>query len=328
MSTPLNFTIKESEHGFRLDKYLASLAEIHSRSRAALLIKQGLVFVNESKTKASYILQTKDKITILLPTEKKYSTLEPYSFNLDIIYEDNDIIVLNKPSGLVCHPSPGHPNKTLVNALLNHTDDLSMGFNEHRPGIVHRLDKDTSGLMLVAKNDKSQNELYKQFIDKSITRTYLALCYGKMTPDNGTITSYLKRHPTDRKKFASVNRSETIAIGKKAITHYQTLNTSTSGISLLKCNLETGRTHQIRIHLSESHCAIIGDPIYGSKNRVKSLKSTVLRGMINELDRIGLHAAQIKFNHPITNSALEFSIGWPEDLLPLISFLGFENENV
>ena len=193
-----------------------------------------------------------------------------------------------------------------------------MGFNENRPGIVHRLDRDTSGLLVVAKNNESHQDLSKQFKDRTIHRIYFAIIYGKPKNQSGTITSYLARHPKDRKRFASVQGVHSEQHGKKAITHYKFLKNLGAGLSLIQCKLETGRTHQIRVHLSELGHPIVGDLIYGSTTRLKSVESVQLREQIRSMKRIGLHAAELGFIHPKTKMKLSFAANWPEDLQFLV----------
>jgi len=206
--------------------------------------------------------------------------------------------------------------------LIHHTKDLAMGFGEQRPGIVHRLDKDTSGLLVVAKNDSTQNHLARQFKERTIHRIYWAVVHGQPTKPQGSIESYLRRHPHDRKRFASeilVPGQE--PQGKRALTHYSILQSNFSGLSLLRCRLETGRTHQIRVHLSEMKNPIIGDWLYGAKAYMARIKSSTIREEIQPLSRIGLHAAELGFVHPRTQQSLIFKAPWPDDLKNLISLL-------
>ncbi|MCB0420694.1 MAG: RluA family pseudouridine synthase, partial [Bdellovibrionales bacterium] len=227
-------------------------------------------------------------------------------------------------SGLVVHPSAGHITDTLVNALIFHNKTLSVGLDANRPGIVHRLDKDTSGLIVIAKTDLALQHLAQQFQSKSAFRIYRALVYGTPKSEVGTLTSFIGRHPTDRKKMASLkSRPEESQKGKKAITHYATLESHASGITLIECRLETGRTHQIRVHLSDIQHQILGDPIYGGINRSKNLKSMALRQEVKKLERVALHAAFLGLIHPRTEEALFFQAPWPDDLLALTTTLGF-----
>lgn len=242
--------------------------------------------------------------------------MSPYNYKLDIIHEDEDIIVVNKPSGLVVHPAAGHYSDTLVNALLHHTNKLGIGFEAGRPGIVHRIDKDTSGLLVIAKNDSALRFLANQFKNKTVHRVYWCVTYGRFKTQAGTIKTYLKRHPTNRKRFASVKNydDKTSPGGKHAVTHYAVKKESASGFSLVHCKLETGRTHQIRIHLSELGNPIVSDPIYGTKHRLNTIKSVSLRKQIGLVPHLMLHAAELGFIHPKTKKYLFFSAPWPEEL--------------
>lgn len=312
--------ITEALSGQRIDKALATLPAVGTRSQASRLLARELVFLGNLKVKPSQVTKTGDVFRVCIPTVPT-QTLVPYDFPLEIAYEDQDLIVVNKPAGLVVHPAYGHAQDTLVNALLHHTKDLSQGFDELRPGLVHRLDKDTSGLIVIAKNEKAQREIALQFQRKITHRIYRALVFGRLKPPEGTITSYLKRHPEDRKKSASVDAEEPNA--KFAITHYRTLAEHASGIQLIELKLETGRTHQIRVHMKEAGSPIVGDSVYGADNRAKNLKSVLLRKMISELPRFALHAFELGFYHPRTGEFLKLKAQWPSDLMPLIDHFEF-----
>lgn len=314
-----NYTleINEEQAGLRLDKILSTHPEIRSRAQAEKLFAQQLITVAGKAVKPSYKPIAGEHILFYIP-ERVVQTLGPENIPLDIVFEDANLLVVNKQARLVVHPSVGHFTGTLVNALLFHTQDLSMGFNENRPGIVHRLDRDTSGLLVVAKNNESHQDLSKQFKDRTIHRIYFAIVYGRPKNNNGTITSYLTRHAKDRKKFASVKGEHPEQHGKKAITHYKFIKNLGAGLSLIQCKLETGRTHQIRVHLSELGHPIVGDHIYGNASRLKSVESVQLREKIRDMKRIGLHAAELGFVHPKTKMKLSFAADWPEDLLFLV----------
>ena len=319
MAKPTRFEVKtlivsEPFHQWRLDRYLAEQDFISSRSRASWLINNDLVTKGGAVLKPSSKVNLGDQLEVKVPAAGS-TELEPFNFPLDIIYEDQDCAVINKPAGLVVHPAAGHAQDTLVNALLHQVKNLSMGFHEHRPGIVHRLDKDTSGILVIAKNDQAHAHLAKQFKEKTVHRIYWALVYGSPKPPSGTRRTYLARHPSQRKKFSSQSQ------GKLAVTHYSTIK-SNKGISWLKCQLETGRTHQIRVHLSELHHPILSDPIYGSDRWNKNLAQE-LKSAAQELQRIGLHACELGFIHPTTNKEMRFSVGWPEDLKKIIQTLEF-----
>ena len=306
--------------GQRLDQGLATLDEVKTRSQANKLIKMGCVRQNAKVLKSSYIIQGGEDVELSLPLAPP-SDLIPYHFPLDIIYEDNHVIVVNKPAGLVVHPAYGHAADTLVNALLSHTTQLSSGFEEGRPGLVHRIDKDTSGLLVIAKTDEAQRRLAIQFQNKTVLRRYFAIAYGKFKAESGKFESYLKRHPDDRKRMAST-KSGTDEDGKHAITHYRVLSEK-NGLSLVELKLETGRTHQIRVHLSEMGHPIVGDITYGADRRLKTLKSTALRKTIESMNRFALHAAELGFVHPDKGQQMQFSVDWPTDLKKLVEHTGF-----
>lgn len=305
----------------RLDKFLAENEKVGSRTRAAELIEQGLVLINSKKTKASQSLHHGDLIEVRIPQKAELS-LKPLDLKLNIVFEDDELIVINKPAGLVVHPAAGHAHDTLVNALVAHTTQLSVGFHELRPGIVHRLDRDTSGLIVVAKTDEAHRELAKQFKAKTSHRVYWAIVYGVPKAKKGTLESLLARHPKDRKKFASHKTT-----GKKAVTHYEVLEISDLGFSLVHLVLETGRTHQIRVHLSELGHPIIGDVLYGSDAYLKKIKSEKSRAIISEMTRFALHAAELGFVHPKTKETLIFKATWPHELLSIYKSLGFKQGN-
>lgn len=309
--------------GYRLDKFLAeeiSLKDfIPTRSYAQNMIEKGFVLINGKIAKTSHALKKNDSVMIGIPA-KKSSELIPYDFPLDIIFEDNDLLVINKPAGLVIHPAVGHEQDTLVNALLHHTKNLSMK-NEERPGIVHRIDKDTSGLIVVAKNDETHEKLATQFKNKTTHRVYFAILDGAPKNGTGTLQSYLARHPTDRKKYSSVRVNNKILTeydpnfekGKWAVTHYEVLQKSQSK-SLVKVKLETGRTHQIRAHMFELGHPLVGDLTYNySEKKMKELAIT----------RFYLHAAELGFVHPKTNQSLMFKVDWPAEDLKNIKSWGF-----
>lgn len=325
----LSFTCTEDMLGLRLDKALALRPEIETRSRASHLIEDGRVTVNGRPAKASLALKAGDAISIQLP-EPEPTELVAYDFPLDILFEDEHLIVINKPSGLVVHPAAGHTQDTLVNALIHHTKDLSMKFGEQRPGIVHRLDKETSGVFVVAKNDKAHELLTKQFKERSIHRIYYAVCIGMPKPGKGTSQSYLARHPVDRKRYASVlgedrkiqtTKEPESSTGKWAVTHYEMLNHH-SGLSYCKLKLETGRTHQIRVHLSEKGTPIAGDDLYGADKKIKNIASKKIQSELKNLNRFLLHAAELGFTHPASGKELFFAQDWPADIKSLIQEWG------
>lgn len=315
--------------GLRLDKALALLPEIETRSRASHLLENSKVLVNGKAAKASMSIKENDLIEVEIPAPEP-TELQPYDFKLDILFEDEDLIVINKPSGLVVHPAAGHAHDTLVNALLAHTQNLSMKFGEARPGIVHRLDKETSGVIVVAKNDKTHEALTGQFKERSTHRIYYAVAIGTAKTLQGTIRSYLARHPGDRKRYASVidddkkiitDKDHRPDIGKWAVTHFEALARK-GGMTYMKLKLETGRTHQIRVHLSENALPIAGDVLYGADKKLRSLTSTSTQADMKQLNRFLLHAAELGFTHPRTGEKMFFQQEWPEDILNLLKRWG------
>lgn len=300
---------------------MTKLEEITSRNYAQHLIEKNLVKVDGKLAKASLSLSIGQVVEIELP-ELVPSELIPYNFKLDIIFEDEHLLVINKPSGLVVHPSAGHQQDTLVNALLHHTQDLSMK-NEQRPGIVHRLDKETSGLLVVAKKDFTHEKLAAQFKDKTSHRIYYALLDGQLPRTAGVCSSFLARHPVDRKRYASLRElnkiinvfDSSITNGKWAVTHF-TKMAQHSHMSYVKLRLETGRTHQIRIHMSELGHPLVGDTLYGYS--VKKMKELGVQ-------RFYLHAAELGFLHPMTGEAMMFKTPWPEADVKILNSFGFDN---
>ena len=279
----------DSEKG-RLDKYISEQIPDLSRTRVKELIDDNKILVNGKKEKPSYKIADQDQISIEIP-KKEPLNLEPENLNLDIVYEDDDVIVVNKPQGMVVHPAAGHPDHTLVNGLLYHTRELAKSPEGFRPGIVHRIDKDTSGLLMVAKNDKARESLEKQLAAKTNKREYLALVHGNFDTQSGVINAPIGRNPYNRKQMA-VNPD-----GKQAVTHFQVLE-QFKDYSLVKCILETGRTHQIRVHMKYIGHPLAGDPLYGPKKTLKG------NGQF-------LHAETLGFEQPTTGEWLEFSCPIP-----------------
>ncbi|MBT8966718.1 RluA family pseudouridine synthase [Lactobacillus delbrueckii subsp. bulgaricus] len=285
------YELTAEESGQRLDKYLAGEMTDLSRSRIKELVQAGEILVNGKKSKVSYKVQKDDLIqVIVLPLEPL--KLEAENIPLDIVYEDKDVIVVNKPQGMVVHPAAGHPSHTLVNALLYHTRDLADSPEGFRPGIVHRIDKDTSGLLMVAKNAAARESLEKQLAAKSNKRQYLAIVHGNFAEEEGTIDAPIGRNPKDRKEMAVVEK------GKSAVTHFKVLE-QYQGYSLVECQLETGRTHQIRVHMAYIGHPLAGDPLYGPRKTLPG------HGQF-------LHAKTLGFEQPSTGEWLEFSVQPPE----------------
>jgi 23S rRNA pseudouridine1911/1915/1917 synthase len=294
----------------RLDKALAEATEL-SRERIKGLIAEGAVTVGKTVARsASAKVQGEERFAIVLPPPEPLAA-EPQDIPLDVVFEDAHLVVVNKPAGMVVHPAAGNPDGTLVNALLHHCAGQLSGINGvARPGIVHRIDKDTSGLLVVAKSDAAHEGLARQFADHSITRRYLAVCAGHPNPPTGTIAGRLGRSDRDRKKMAVL--PDDTARGKHAVTHYETLQALTHA-SLIECRLETGRTHQVRVHCASIGHALLGDPVYGRTPRA-------LRPLLEELGfaRQALHAARLGFRHPISGESLDFCAEPPSDMRELI----------
>jgi 23S rRNA pseudouridine1911/1915/1917 synthase len=331
----LSFTAEDQDRGKRLDRFLADRADDLSRARVQALIKAGHVSVNGAPVASpKHGVQPGDAVALRMPAPTPAEP-EAEAMPLDIVYEDDDIVVIDKPAGLVVHPAAGNWTGTLVNALLAHCGDTLSGIGGvRRPGIVHRLDKDTSGLIVVAKNDRAHRGLKAQFADHgrrgALLREYHALVWGAPLPAIGTIRAPIARHPANRLKYAVAP-----ARGREAITHYRTLTTypprGDQGLerivaSRVACRLETGRTHQIRVHMAHIGCPVIGDPLYASgfSNRVAALPEKA-RSAILLLHGQALHAATLGFEHPVTGAYLSFTSELPRDMRDVIAAL---SENV
>lgn len=299
----IEFNINDSKDiSIRIDKFLVNNMENKSRSFIQGLIDEEAILVNNKKIKSNYKLRENDVITVIMK-EPKELEVTPENIDLDIVYEDEDLIVVNKPKGLVVHPAPGNYSGTLVNGLLYHCKDLSGINGVIRPGIVHRIDKDTSGILVIAKNDESHNELAKQFKDHSIKREYYALVEGKFSKLEGTIDKPIGRNKKDRLKMGIVED------GKRAVTHYEVIEQYNKGVSLVKCRLETGRTHQIRVHMASIAHPLVGDLVYGNKKPKININGQVL------------HAKTLGFIHPRTKEYMEFDSNLPNYYLELLESL-------
>lgn len=310
----ISFTIDKSECGQRLDIYLAqSDAEI-SRSQVKYAIEAGDVLVNGKVPKVSQHLKEGDVITLTKKPPIEATAL-PQEMPLDIVYEDDTLIVINKPAGLVVHPAPGNPDKTLVNALLFHCRDLSGIGGVLRPGIVHRLDKDTSGLIVAAKSDDAHRHLSAQFEKHDVHKKYLALVWGDVKGDHGEIVAAVGRHPVNRKKMSTKSRH-----GKGALTLWK-VRERFGVATLLDVEIKTGRTHQIRVHLSDRGYPVVGDAVYGNTSRIKAVADPVLKSSLKEFNRQALHAAQLSFIHPAKNERMVFTASLPQDMADLCSQL-------
>lgn len=296
----------------RLDQFLFSKKISPSRSQITKWIREGHILLNGRKVKAAYQVKPDDNIQVI-PQQIKPSTLEAEKIPLDILYEDDDLIVINKSPHMVVHPGAGHKEGTLVHALLAHCHGLSQIGGVERPGIVHRLDKGTSGVMVVAKNDATHIHLANQFKNHQIKKIYWALCFGEIKNKSGTISTLITRSSSHRKKF-SVSKQH----GRKAITHYRILGEN-NGLSLVELSLETGRTHQIRVHLNHLGHSVVGDPLYGGHaKRVKQIQSIKLRGMLEKVDHTLLHAYHLEFIHPQKNKTMIYDAPFPDDFREIV----------
>ena len=303
------FTITKELAGLRLDQALAQFLD--SRTQAVRLIQSGLVQITESAAvKPSHRVEDGDVIILTGEVEKKKpDPLKPYDFPVPIVYEDKCLLVVNKPAGLVVHPSPGHDCDTLVNALI-HKLDPNVG-SSSGPGLLHRLDKDVSGLLVLSKTKDSHSFLAKQFLNRKIQKIYWALCYKPIRFTEGRVESYIKRHPIDRKKFVSHSKE-----GRKSITLFKVLEKKE--LALIQCQLITGRTHQARIHSLEISQGIVGDAVYARPQAVQSIKEQNLLKKIQDLNRIALHAASLGFIHPETKKEMTFHAPFPKILKELL----------
>lgn len=292
MEEKIRIEVENLEKNERIDKYLSSkLDDSFSRAKIQKLIDEELILVNDKIIKSSYKVSNGD--VILITDKEEDMSVKPEKMNIDIVYEDDDVMVINKKSGVVVHPAPGNYSGTLVNGLMYLSKDLSHVNGEFRPGIVHRIDKDTSGLLIVAKNDKAHRILAEELKEKKIKRKYIALVSGVINHDVGEIDAPIGRDPSDRKKMCVTSTNS-----KDAITHFRVLERYKNA-SLIECELETGRTHQIRVHMKYIDHPVINDPVYGKSNH----------GEFGQL----LHAKEITFTHPTTKEIMTFSCEVPEE---------------
>ena len=310
-SIEISFTINKSQCGQRLDIFLAQGDAAISRSHVKCVIEDGDVLVNGIIPKVSQRLKEGD-IIVLTQRPPQEATALPQDMPLNIVYEDEAIIVINKPAGMVVHPAPGNADKTLVNALLFHCHDLSGIGGVLRPGIVHRLDKDTSGLIVAAKSDDAHRQLSAQFEKHEVQKKYLALVWGDTKDKQGEIVKPVGRHTVDRKKMSTNTKR-----GKEAITFWKVIERY--GVAMmLEVEIKTGRTHQIRVHLSDLRYPIIGDAVYGSAtNRIRDIANPALKAQIKAFNRQALHAAYLSFIHPLNGKRVEFNADMPKDFADL-----------
>ena len=299
---PIRLRASEESKNQRLDAFLASSLDGLTRSQATRLIESGEVAVNGRAVSKSYKLAGGEDIAVTLPEPEPVEAV-PQDIPLDVVYEDADVIVVNKPSGMVVHPAPGHPDGTLVNALLYHCAGTLSGIGGAlRPGIVHRIDRDTSGLIIAAKNDAAHQYLSAQLADHTLARTYECIVVGKLREDRGTVDAPIARHPTDRKRMAVV------AGGREAVTHWEVI-ARYPGYTHVRCRLETGRTHQIRVHMAYIGHPILGDTVYGAKKEVPGLTGQCL------------HAVGLRFLHPRTHEVVELFCPLPEEFTRMLQII-------
>lgn len=310
--------VAEHQHCERLDQYIVNRLEKISRAQVQKLIKHDYIKVSGRTVKPSHSVSSGEKIVIHFPTPPKTELL-PENIPLKIIFEDEYLLVLNKPAGLVVHPAYGNLSGTLANALVYHSQHLSTLSGEFRPGLVHRLDKDTSGLLVVAKNDYVHGQLSVQFSEHTVTREYRAVVWGHFTQKTGRIESYIKRMEKDRTRFVIANNE-----GKIAITNYEVMEEFPL-VSLLKLNLETGRTHQIRVHMSAQGHAVFGDQTYGGRHKqtiqLNQQDRELANQMLELMPRQALHAKTLGFVHPETNEEMLFDSELPGDMQKLVQVL-------
>ena len=309
--------VDPAQQALRIDKFLMERIAKVSRNRIQNLIRSGSVRVNDREIKPNYKVRGRDQISVVLPYPPfEGENVIPEEIPLHIVYEDEDLLVINKPAGLVVHPGVGHRSGTLVNGLAYYFRDLPLmeGNAPDRPGLVHRIDKNTSGLMLVAKTDFALTHLAKQFFYHTIERTYYALVWGEPDPDSGSVNAHIGRDPRHRKKFAAYPDGD---IGKWAVTHYKLIE-PLYYVSLVQCNLETGRTHQIRVHMEHLGHPLFNDERYGGDRIVKgtifSKYKTFVERCFESLPRHGLHAKSLGFEHPRTGQWMAFDSELPEDM--------------
>jgi len=326
MKKNISFIVEENENNIRVDVLINKREGSISRTRVKnLILEKKLKLNNEIITSPSKKVLTGDELNLEIP-EPKQASLKPYNFKLEIIHDDEHLLIINKPAGIIMHPGAGNFDKTIVNALMSYNkNSLSTIGDKLRPGIVHRIDKNTSGLVVIAKSNEAHENLSKQFSDHTITRVYQLLIWGKLRPSSGRLETYITRSSKNR-QLMEVSRSK----GKLAITNYKTVeifeNDKTPTLSLVECKLETGRTHQIRVHMNYSGNSIVGDDKY--KKKYKKIKNVNLeiQNSISKLDRQFLHAKTLGFIHPKTNEEMIFSSNLPKELDNLLKILRNTNK--
>jgi 23S rRNA pseudouridine1911/1915/1917 synthase len=308
------FTVEKADHGKRLDRFLGEHLPAQSRSQIQRYIREGCILLNASQAKGGAKVREGDRTSGQIPTPRA-SEILPEELTITFIYEDEDIVVVAKPPGMVVHPAGRVTSGTLVNALLFHVRDLQGVGGVVRPGIVHRLDKGTSGVMVVAKNDQAHEALVRQFKGREVKKIYVALVYGRMKGEKGVISSPMGRHPTDRKRFSLRTRQP-----KEALTQWL-VKERFAGITFVQVSPKTGRTHQIRVHMSSIGHPLVGDPLYTKKRWLAQIEDPHLRARIKALGRQALHASRIGFRHPATGEPMEFTAPMPDDIEEILEAL-------
>lgn len=309
------FLVSSEEQGQRLDHFLAEHVTSLSRSYLQRLVAEGCILVDGQVRRPSYRLKVGQQVDFILP-KSKVLDITPESIKLDILHEDDDIVAINKPAGLVVHPSPGHLSKTLVHRLLAHLPDLPSIGGYLRPGIVHRLDKDTSGVLVVTKNDAAHRDISRQFKDRTVYKRYVALVYGVVKEDKGTIIMPIGRHPKDRKRISIHTR-----FPRPARTDWE-VQKRFADFTLLDLFLKTGRTHQARVHLAARGHPVVGDPVYAKRKWLASIKNPKLKEVLKGVKRQLLHSHVLGLRHPGTGHYMEFTSPVPEDMKEVIEAIG------
>lgn len=314
----VEITVDKKQEPLRIDKFIMNKTSMSSRSRVQQAAKAGNLKVNGSIVKVNYKVRPSDKITLVYPKGMNQPDLTPEDIPLEILHEDEDVVVINKQAGLVVHPGVGNTSGTLVNALLFHVDSLANKKDETRPGLVHRLDKNTSGVMVIAKTDEAANKLSKQFFDRTIKRRYVALVWGDVEEDEGTVTGHIGRDLRNPKIFTVFPRED---FGKHAVTHYKVLERF-GYVTLVECRLETGRTHQIRVHMKHIGHTLFADDMYGGDKILKGTIYTKYKQFFNNCmelcPRQALHAKSLGFEHPATSNEIFIEKELPNDMQLLV----------
>ncbi|WP_093025665.1 RluA family pseudouridine synthase [Pustulibacterium marinum] len=308
-----SFKADKGQQPYRIDKFLMNRIENATRNKIQQAAKNGNIYVNGEVVKQNYKVKAFDEIKVLFEHPPHEYLLTPENIPLDIVYEDETLLVVNKPAGMVVHPGHGNYSGTLINALIYHFDNLPLNSNE-RPGLVHRIDKDTSGLLVIAKTENALNHLSKQFFDKTSEREYVALVWGNVEEEEGTVEGHIGRHPKNRLQMAVFPDGDQ---GKEAVTHYKVLE-RLGYVTLISCKLETGRTHQIRVHMKHIGHTLFNDERYGGERILKGTTFTKYKQFVENsfkvLPRQALHAKTLGFEHPVTGEFLRFNTEIPEDM--------------